>query len=85
MQEFTSNLNADIQVLKKHSSVSIIAGCDLLFRYINSITRSTSNLQECKEQLYQKGMDFIANSTQRRDKIAKVGLPFIKDEDVSLY
>lgn len=66
------------------NSVSLSAGCDLFMRFVLRNIDSYNDWESCREHLVKNGRLFVERAKASRDKIAKVGLPFIRDDDVIL-
>ncbi|XP_002739896.1 translation initiation factor eIF2B subunit alpha-like [Saccoglossus kowalevskii] len=58
---------------------SVSSGCELFLRFITLASLEHSNFQECKKILIERGQLFLNNVANARQKIAKLGNPFIQD------
>ncbi|XP_065893570.1 translation initiation factor eIF2B subunit alpha-like [Dysidea avara] len=63
----------------KQSVVSISSGCDLFVRFITLTSLDQTDFNECKKLLLKRGDLYIQNVSKSRQKIAKLGNPFITD------
>lgn len=61
------------------SVTSISSGCELFLRFITLAALDQEDFQDCKNILENRGKLFVEKVAQSRDKIAKLGHPFIKD------
>ncbi|XP_077995628.1 translation initiation factor eIF2B subunit alpha-like [Glandiceps talaboti] len=58
---------------------SISSGCELFLRFITLASLEHSNFQECKKILIERGQLFLNKVAKARQKIARLGSPFIQD------
>ncbi|XP_070572144.1 translation initiation factor eIF2B subunit alpha-like [Ptychodera flava] len=58
---------------------SISSGCELFLRFITLASLEHSNFQECKKILIERGELFLSKVAKARQKIARLGNPFIQD------
>lgn len=58
---------------------SISSGCELFLRFITLTALDNPDLQECKRILVERGNLFLQKVSTSRQKIAKLGQPFIRD------
>lgn len=71
----------------KHSfknSISLSAGCDLFNRFVLRNIDMYRDWEACKRHLVENGRLFVQRAKQSRQRIAEIGLPFIRDDDVIL-
>eukprot|EP00042_Codosiga_hollandica_P025278 m.111423 g.111423 ORF g.111423 m.111423 type:complete len:300 (+) comp51820_c1_seq8:665-1564(+) len=80
--ELRAGLTKVIQCLTRQSAstiTSVSSGCELFLRFITLKAVHSQDFAECKRQLADSGKEFLERATQGRDKVAKTGLPFIRD------
>lgn len=63
----------------KQSVVSIASGCDLFVRFITLTSLDQTDFNECKKLLLTRGDLYVQNVSKSRQKIAKLGNPFVTD------
>ncbi|CAN6631688.1 translation initiation factor eIF2B subunit alpha [Trichomonascus vanleenenianus] len=66
------------------NSVSLSAGCDLFMRFVLRNINEYGDWEACKRHLVANGRVFVERAKASRQKIADVGLPFIRDDNVIL-
>ncbi|AMD19349.1 HBR448Wp [Eremothecium sinecaudum] len=66
------------------SSISLTAGCDIFMRFVLKNTDLYGDWESCKQHLIENGQLFVSRAKKSRDKIAKIGLDFITDDDIIL-
>ncbi|ODV96315.1 hypothetical protein PACTADRAFT_33489 [Pachysolen tannophilus NRRL Y-2460] len=86
--------SSELQVLLKEqtellknsipNAISLSAGCDLFMRFVLRNTHLYSDWESCKTHLVENGQLFVSRAKKSRDKIAEIGLPFIRDDDTIL-
>lgn len=89
LAELEKHLKEAIRILKSTNSsvASITSGCDLFLRFLSNMTqaaRDTKDFQECKDLLITRGNMFLRKVESSKQKIARLGCPFIHDEAVIL-
>lgn len=84
--ELIELVKTNIDILKSSISnaISLSAGCDLFMRFVLRNTHLYSDWESCKENLVENGELFVRRAKESRSKLAKFGVPFIKDDDVIL-
>ncbi|XP_064620527.1 translation initiation factor eIF2B subunit alpha-like [Lineus longissimus] len=75
------NLNLAIKILQQTDGpvASIASGCDLFVRFITLTSLDHPDFQDCKSVLVERGKVFLNKVSRSRRKIAKIGIPFIRD------
>ncbi|KTW27120.1 translation initiation factor eIF2B subunit alpha [Pneumocystis jirovecii RU7] len=85
LSEFTKILQEGSLILKSSVAnyISVSAGCDLFLRFV---TRSLNDadVESCKHHLVSNGKLFVERARKSRDKIASIGVKFIRDGIVIL-
>ncbi|KAJ1985566.1 translation initiation factor eIF-2B subunit alpha [Dimargaris cristalligena] len=84
MSEFVVMVRDAAQVLKSsaRNSVSLAAGCDL---FMQAVTRmADANVEECRQNLINRGTKFVEKAASCRESIAELGEPFIRDDSTIL-
>ncbi|GMM28870.1 translation initiation factor eIF2B subunit alpha [Martiniozyma asiatica (nom. inval.)] len=66
------------------NNISLSAGCDLFTRFVLRNTHLYSDWESCKKHLVENGQLFLQRAKESRDMIAKIGVEFIKDDDIVL-
>ncbi|KAJ8042791.1 Translation initiation factor eIF-2B subunit alpha [Holothuria leucospilota] len=81
LSELRDNLKNCVQWLKDtdSSTTAITSGCELFLRFITLTALDQSNFTECKNILVERGNMYLKNVAGARDKIARLGHPFIRD------
>ncbi|CAH2451401.1 Translation initiation factor eIF-2B subunit alpha [Komagataella phaffii CBS 7435] len=84
--ELITLLSGAISELKTSvpNAISLSAGCDLFMRFVLRNTHLYSDWESCRTNLVENGQLFIQRAKESRNKIAEIGLPFIKDDDIVL-
>lgn len=79
-------LNEQIKLLKSSISnnISLSAGCDLFMRFVLRNTHLYSDWESCRKHLVSNGQLFVNRAKRSRERIAEIGLPFIRDDDTIL-
>ncbi|KAJ3120642.1 Translation initiation factor [Nowakowskiella sp. JEL0407] len=83
MFEFMQDLENSRLILKKQtnqSPISVSAGCDLFLQWVGKYRHDISDLEACKSSMIVKGENLIQRSTEIRNKVASVGIKFIKND-----
>ncbi|CCD23542.1 translation initiation factor eIF2B subunit alpha NDAI_0B05090 [Naumovozyma dairenensis CBS 421] len=66
------------------NSVSLRAGCDIFMRFVLRNLHLYGDWESCKQHLIENGQLFVSRAKRSRDKIAKIGIDFITDDDIIL-
>ncbi|SCW00178.1 LAFE_0B11166g1_1 [Lachancea fermentati] len=66
------------------NSMSLRAGCDIFMRFVLRNTHLYGDWESCKQHLIENGQLFVSRAKKSRDKIAKIGIDFITDDDIIL-
>ncbi|CDK24624.1 unnamed protein product [Kuraishia capsulata CBS 1993] len=66
------------------NAISLSAGCDLFTRFVLRNTHLYSDWEACRIHLTENGQLFVKRAKESRQKIATIGLPFIRDDDIVL-
>ncbi|AGO13231.1 AaceriAFR084Cp [[Ashbya] aceris (nom. inval.)] len=66
------------------NSISLQAGCDIFMRFVLRNTHLYGDWESCKQHLVENGQLFVSRAKRSRDKIAKIGVDFITDDDIIL-
>lgn len=66
------------------NSISLRAGCDIFMRFVIRNTHLYGDWENCRQHLIENGQLFVSRAKKSRDKIAKIGLDFITDDDIIL-
>ncbi|AET40728.1 translation initiation factor eIF2B subunit alpha Ecym_6352 [Eremothecium cymbalariae DBVPG len=66
------------------NSISLRAGCDIFMRFVLKNTHLYGDWESCKQHLIENGQLFVSRAKKSRDKIAKIGIDFITDDDIIL-
>lgn len=84
--ELIKLVKSNIDLLKSSISnaVSLSAGCDLFMRFVLRNTNLYADWESCKRNLVENGELFVQRAKESRNKLAEMGLPFIKDDDTIL-
>ncbi|XP_062502663.1 translation initiation factor eIF-2B subunit alpha-like isoform X2 [Corticium candelabrum] len=79
--ELTSDLKGAMVELQTsdQSVVSVASGCELFFRFITLTALDMANFNDCKQLLVERGQLYLQKAAQARQKIGKLGVPFIRD------
>jgi translation initiation factor eIF-2B subunit alpha len=79
LQKATSTLKKSVK-----NSISLSAGCDLFLRFVLRNIHEYRDWEACKKHLVENGRVFAERAKASREKIAQIGLPFVRDDDVIL-
>lgn len=84
--ELTTLVKLSIATLKASipNAISLSAGCDLFMRFVLRNTNLYSDWESCKKNLVENGELFVQRAKESREKLAELGVPFIKDGDTIL-
>ncbi|CAG8465377.1 658_t:CDS:10 [Diversispora eburnea] len=86
LSEFMESLKDASQKLKSSvkNSISLSAGADLFMRFVTRTSHDVTNFEACKEHLMNSGKVLVQKAAAVREKIAELGVQFIKDDAVIL-
>ncbi|CAH1800589.1 unnamed protein product [Owenia fusiformis] len=75
------NLKHAIEIVSNTEvrQTAILSGCELFLRFITLASLDSPDFQECRQVLIERGNMFLKKCRFCRRKIAKLGLPFIRD------
>lgn len=81
MTEFIRDLTKTTYALRQQTNetVSVAAGCELFTQFVGRMASEDLTFQQFKEQLSERVSAFVDKSHLYREKIARVGLQFIRD------
>ncbi|QPG76672.1 translation initiation factor eIF-2B subunit alpha [Brettanomyces nanus] len=66
------------------NAISLSAGCDMFMRFVLRNLHLYSDWESCKKHLVENGQLFLQRAKDSRNRIAKVGINFINDDDTIL-
>lgn len=66
------------------NSISLSAGSDLFLRFVVRNIHDYSDWEACKRNLVENGRTFAERAKESRSLIARLGLPFVRDNDIIL-
>ncbi|XP_065196803.1 translation initiation factor eIF2B subunit alpha-like [Sycon ciliatum] len=81
LQELNGDLKVVIAILTggNVATMSVESGCELFLRFITLTSLDNPDFVECKKKLLERGRMFMQLSSHSRDKIADLGLNFLRD------
>lgn len=84
--EMIAVLQEAATTLKKNvsNSISLSAGCDLFLRFVTKNINNYRDWDSCRRSLVENGSLFAKRALESRSKIARIGLPFVRDHDTIL-
>ena len=71
-------------LLLNRSNIALSSGCEIFLKYVTRASLETPEFTECRSQVLERGTRFAELSTAARDRIARVGSPFVRDGAVVL-
>ncbi|CAG8439152.1 13292_t:CDS:2, partial [Acaulospora colombiana] len=82
LSEFMESLKEANQKLKNsvRNSISLSAGADLFLRFVTRTSHDVTNFEAYKEHLINSGKELVEKAAAVREKIAELGVQFIKDD-----